>query len=116
MSMSINDARILSGKIKEARKKLHLTQAGCAELLDYSLPFQKDLERCRCTPGLGTFYRLCRTLNISADECIFGKDSLSKSSSYHELLRLLSQCSERDLAILTATAMALIESGKNADA
>lgn len=116
MSLSISDARILSEKMKEARKKLHMTQADCAELLDYSLSFQKDLERCRCTPGLATFYRLCRTLHISADECIFGKDSHAKSSSYHELLRLLSQCSEKDLTILTATAMALIESGKDADA
>lgn len=115
MSLSMNDARKLSEKIKEARKKLHLTQANCAELLDYSLSFQKDLERCRCTPGLGTYYRLCRKLNISADECIFGKESLTKTDSYHELLRLLSQCSEKDLAILTTTAMALIESGKNAD-
>ena len=45
MSLSINDAQIFSAALKRARKKKHLTQAQCAELLDHSVSFQKDLER-----------------------------------------------------------------------
>ena len=37
MSLSIKDARIFSNALKKARKKLHLTQATCAELLDLSV-------------------------------------------------------------------------------
>ena len=43
MSLSINDARIFSQVLKKARKKLHLTQETCAELLEHSLSFQRDL-------------------------------------------------------------------------
>ena len=116
MSLSTIDARILGDAVRKARKEHCLTQAQCAKLLDYSLSYQKDLERCRYTPGLGTFYQLCRTLNISADECIFSADTLQGSSNYRELLRLLPQCDERSLAILIATATALIENKKNRSA
>lgn len=109
MSLSINDARIFSNELKKARKKKRLTQAECAELLDHSLSFQKDLERCRCSPSIENFYNICRKLNISADSCIFPEHS-EESSLYHELLRLLSQCDERSLSVLTAAATALINS------
>lgn len=108
MSLSIKDARIFSNTLKKARKKLHLTQATCAELLDHSVSFQKDLERCRCSPSIENFYHICRTLNISADDCIFPEDSQKTNSTYHELLRLLSQCDESSLKILTATAVAIL--------
>lgn len=113
MSLSINDARILSNALKKARKKLHLTQATCAELLDHSLSFQKDLERCRCSPSIENFYHICRTLNISADDCIFSENSRKTNSTYHELIRLLSQCDESSLKILTATASAIISEQHN---
>ncbi|MDE7477737.1 MAG: helix-turn-helix domain-containing protein [Lachnospiraceae bacterium] len=108
MSLSINDARIFSSTLKKARKKKHLTQAQCAELLDHSLSFQKDLERCRCSPSIENFYQICRILDISADSCIFPENP-REDSTYHELLRLLSQCDEKSLSVLVATAAALIE-------
>lgn len=107
MSLSISDARIFSRELKKARKKMHLTQETCAELLEHSLSFQKDLERCRCSPSIENFYHICRKLDISADDCIF-PDSHKTDSTYQELLRLLSQCDESDLNILTATASAII--------
>ena len=105
---------IFSLALKKARKKLHLTQATCAELLDHSLSFQKDLERCRCSPSIENFYHICRTLNISADDCIFSKNDKKTDSTYHELLRLVSQCDEGCLRILTATATALLNEKQSA--
>ncbi|MCM1188567.1 MAG: helix-turn-helix domain-containing protein [bacterium] len=107
MSLSINDAYIFSQELKKARKKMHLTQETCAELLEHSLSFQKDLERGRCSPSIENFYHICRTLNISADDCIFS-DSHKTDSTYHELLRLLSQCDEDSLKILTAAVTAIV--------
>lgn len=63
MSLSINDAEVFSAALKKARKKKHLTQAECAELLDISVSFQKDLERCRCS-SIENFYHTCRMLYI----------------------------------------------------
>lgn len=65
MSLSIRDPRILSTALKKARAEKHLTQAECAELLDHSLSFQKDLERCRCSPSIESFYHICRRLYLS---------------------------------------------------
>lgn len=113
MSLSIKDARIFSNALKKARKKLHLTQATCAELLGHSVSFQKDLERCRCSPSIENFYHICRTLNISADDCIFSEDSQKTNVAYYKLLRLLSQCDENGIKILTATAMALVDEKQN---
>ena len=115
MSLSIKDAQAFKNALKAARAKKRLTQATCAELLGHSLSFQKDLERCRCSPSIEGFYHICRTLNISADDCIFS-DSHKTGSTYHELLRLLSQCDEKGLSVLLATASALVRADRNAEA
>ena len=110
MSLSINDAQVFGADFKKDRKKKHLTQAQCAELLDHSVSFQKDLERCRCSPSIENFYHICRTLNISADDCIFQDNHDRTGSTYQELLRLLPLCDEKSLSVLVATASALIKS------
>ena len=109
MSLSIADSRLFSNALKTARKKQHLTQEKCAELLNISVSFLKDLERSRSTPSLSAFYNICRVLNISADECIFHEVRQENSQSHQELLRLLSFCNESSLSVLTVTAQALIE-------
>ena len=107
MSLSINDAQVFSAALKRARKKKHLTQAQCAELLDHSVSFQKDLERCRCSPSIENFYHICRTLDISADDCIFQDSHDRTGYTYQALLRLLPLCDEKSLAALVAAAAVL---------
>ena len=107
MSLSINDAQVFAAALKRGRKKKHLTQAQCTELLDHSVSFQKDLERCRCSPSIENFYHICRTLDISADDCIFRDQYDRTGSTYQELLRLLSLCDEKSLSVLVATVSAL---------
>ena len=109
MSLSINDAKVFGAALKKARKKKHLTQAQCAELLEHSLSFQKDLERCRCSPSIENFYHICRLLDISADDCIFQDHHDRTGSTYQELLRLLLRCDEKALSVLVATASALAD-------
>ncbi len=97
MSLSISDARVFSAALKKARQKRKLTQAECAELLDHSVSYQKDLERGRCSPSIEGFYHICRTLNISADDCIFQDGHDRTGSTYQALLRLLPLCDEKSL-------------------
>ena len=111
MSLSIKDARIFSAALKNARKKRKLTQAECAELLGHSVSFQKDLERCRCSTSIEGFFHICRTLNISADDCIFQDGHNRTSSTYQTLMRLLPRCDEKALAALAAAAAVLAEAG-----
>ena len=89
MSLSISDARVFSAALKKARQKRKLTQAECAELLDHSVSFQKDLERGRCSPSIEGFYHICRMLDISADDCIFQDGADRTGSTYQALLWLL---------------------------
>lgn len=114
MSLSVNDANVFSRVLKKARKKMHLTQATCAELLDYSLSFQKDLERGRCSPSIEGFYHICRTLGISADDCIFQDGADRTGSTYQTLLRLLPLCDEKSLSALAAAAAVLTGVDQNA--
>ncbi len=109
MSLSISDARVFSAALKKARQKRKLTQAECAELLDHSVSFQKDLERGRCSPSIEGFYNICRMLDISADDCIFQDGYDSPGSPYQALLRLLPLCDEKSLSVLLAAATVLVE-------
>ena len=43
MSISMRDAQIFSKVLKKSRADKNLTQAECAELLNFSVSFQKDL-------------------------------------------------------------------------
>lgn len=113
MSLSLYDAKILSTALKKARAKKYLTQATCAELLEHSTSFQKDLECCRSSPSIEGFYQICRTLNISADDCIFSNAHRKSDSTYHALMRLISQCDEDQLKVLTATATALLKTSQH---
>jgi len=55
-----------------------------------------------------SFYHICRTLDISADDCIFQDHHDRTGSTYQELLRLLPLCDEKALSVLVSTATALI--------
>lgn len=114
MSLSISDARVFSAALKKARQKRKLTQAECAELLDHSVSFQKDLERGRCSPSIEGFYHICRTLGISADDCIFQDGADRTGSTYQTLLRLLPLCDEKSLSALVAAAAVLTGADQNA--
>ncbi len=57
-------------KLKLARKKANLTQGELAEKLQV---YQKDIsrwERGERTPSLEMFAKICRILNVSADEIL----------------------------------------------
>ena len=107
MSLTLYVAKILGAAVKDARSKRHLTQAECAELLEVSLSFQKDIERGRFSPSLENFYHICRTLNISADSCIFPYVN-TENPVYQELIRIIAKCDENQLRGLISTASALI--------
>lgn len=108
MSLSKQDAENFSQALKAARKKRHLTQEECAELLNLSASYQKDLERMRCIPSLPNFLHICRTLDISVHDLTF-QGSPEEDSPYQVLLRLASQCRDRELEILISFARTLLD-------
>ena len=113
MPLIYDDNRIFGKHLKDARKRMHFTQAQCAEYLDISTSFYKELERNLSSPSLELYYRICRNMHISADSCIFPQDQ-SKISAYNDLLLLISQCDESGINVLRATAEALVKEATSA--
>lgn len=112
MPLLFDDNKLFNIQLKDARKNMNLTQAKCAEYLNISTTFYKELERNQSSPSLELYYKICRNMHISADSCIFPQDRTT--SAYNDLLLLISQCSESDLNVLCATARALIEESTSA--
>ena len=114
MPLLFDDNKLFSIQLKDARKNMNLTQAKCAEYLNISTTFYKELERNQSSPSLELYYKICRNMHISADSCIFPQDRTRTTSAYNDLLSLISQCSESDLNVLCATARALIAESTSA--
>lgn len=96
--------------LKNARMDKKLTQAELAEILDISLPYLKDLERFRNNPSYEVFERVIRYFNLSADSVIYPNQNLD-DGTYQQVERLLTQCDERQLQVILATAESLLAVG-----
>lgn len=93
--------------VKNARMDRHWTQEELAEKLGVSPTYLGDLERHKGTPSLSLFCKAMRLLNLSADDYVYPNGN-SDSSTYKQLLRLLTHCNEHQLQILLATATAML--------
>lgn len=79
--------------VKNARMDRHWTQEELAEKLSVSPTYLGDLERHKGTPSLSLFCKAMRLLNLSADDYVYPNGN-SDSSTYKQLLRLLTHCNE----------------------
>lgn len=93
--------------LRNARMDKKLTQAELAEILDISLPYLKDLERFRNNPSYEVFEKVMHYFNLSADLVIYPRRN-QEDSTYLKIERLLTQCDERQLYVILATAEALL--------
>lgn len=94
--------------IKNARMDRHWTQEELAEKLGVSPTYLGDLERHKGTPSLPLFCKTMRLLNLSADDYVYPNKN-ANNTTYRQLQRLLTQCSEHQLQILLATTTALLQ-------
>lgn len=94
--------------IRNGRLDMNLTQEQLAERLDCNLSYLGNIERGKNTPSLKLFYEIVRTLNLSSDAFIHSENDTS-NDTYQQLLRLLDQCTPKELQILLENARTLIE-------
>ena len=86
------DKHTMGDRIREARKKLSLTQEQLAEKLDVSLVYVSEIERGMKMPSMALFIRLVEILDVSADYLL--RDTVSTRNLYgdkqlgHKLERL----------------------------
>lgn len=94
--------------IRNGRMDKNYTQEQFSEKIDCNLSYYGTIERGESKPSLGLFIKIFRELNLSADAFLYS-DKHTIDGTYQKLLRVLSQCTERELTILLANAETLIE-------
>lgn len=114
--MKFDDKYFLAKKIKYHRKKLNLTQAELAEMVNLSDPHISKIENGCYIPSLKSFFMLVDVLNIDLRE--FGYNNISSDNPAKDrLIELINNASERELIfyknILFATSQSLTEAKTN---
>ena len=94
--------------LKSARQRADITMETLAEKVGITERYLYRIENEGKKPSYDVLHKLVRELNISADS-IFYPEKPSKDSEVENLLRMLSACDERSLAVVKATAKALID-------
>ena len=98
----------LGSIIKTAREKAGITIEALANKVDVTERYLYRIENENKKPSFDVLYKLIRELSISPDT-IFYPEKPTKDSEVENLLRQLSDCDDRSLHVIKATAKALID-------
>lgn len=98
----------LGSIIKTAREKAGITIEALANKVDVTERYLYRIENENKKPSFDVLYKLIRELSISPDT-IFYPDKPANDSEVESLLRQLSDCDNRSLQVIKATAKALID-------
>lgn len=109
-----SDITLFADMVKKGRKDLHLTQEELAELLGVSASYWGELERSKNLPSLELFCKSMRTLHLSADYYVYSKGN-NDNPFYQQLINLGKQCTDHQLQVLIATAIALLKPVEGTD-
>lgn len=99
----------LGKTVKETRKAASLTQEELAQKVNITNRFLMGIENEGRNLSFTVLCKIVRLLNISPNKIFYPEDANTENEK-EKLIRLLSQCDERDIRVLTATAKELIES------
>ena len=74
------DKLIMGDRIREARKRLNLTQDQLSEKLDITFTYMSEIERGLKMPSMPLFIKLVEVLDVSADYLL--RDTVSTRNLY----------------------------------
>lgn len=97
--------------IKNAREKSGITIESLANKVEITERYLYRIENENKKPSFEVLYKLIRELSISPD-LIFYPEKPTKDSEVENLLRMLSDCDDRSLQVIKATAKALIDTAE----
>ena len=80
MGESKVDKLIMGDRIREARKRLNLTQDQLSEKLDITFTYMSEIERGLKMPSMPLFIKLVEVLDVSADYLL--RDTVSTRNLY----------------------------------
>ena len=100
--MERNAADMLGKVIKTARNNRNLTQEKLGELVNLGQRHIMSIENEEKRPSFDKLHDIIRVLGIDANLIFYPENSMSEDSMTGRLARLLSQCDEHELRIITA--------------
>ena len=103
-----------SDVVKAAREKTDITVAALAEKVDRTERYVYRLENGQ-KPSYDVLFALIRELSIPSD-LIFWPEKQTENSERAELIRMIYRCDDRAIAVIKATAKALLETETTEDA
>lgn len=98
----------LGYRIKTARESRKWTQEQLAEMVGISTVYLAEIENKRTIPSFSILCNICRLLNLSLDDLIFH----SESDYSRKVVRLLSQCDEKQLRVIYAMIEAMLDTNR----
>lgn len=94
-------------RIRVVRLKRGITQEQLAERISIGTTHVSHIETGNTIPSLKTFLAIVNALDISADELLCGNMKQSEIVFQGKMADILSDCNEKELRVLTATAEAV---------
>lgn len=98
---------LIGDMIREGRERLHLTQEQMAEKVQVNLTHYGNIERGTNNPSMPLFLQIVKILNISVDAYLYPERYYTDDIT-QQIIRLLSQCSEKERKIILANIHTLI--------
>ena len=107
------DSKDALGEVIQAgRARMRLTRDELAELVDLSPRYILSIENEKKKPAFHTLCKLIRTLGIRADDIFYPGLAADENTSVQRLVRMLSQCDEREIKAVTALVETLLHEKK----
>ena len=100
--------RILGDRVREERKKRHLTQVQLAHLVHSNKRTILEIENYRGNPKLETLFELLTFLEIDP-YIVFFPESLDRSEGLKQLELLLHTCPEEQIKMLVPICKSIID-------
>ncbi len=111
--MSNKGSNKIGNKIRERRRKFHITQAELAEICDISTVYMSRIENGSANPSLDILLNLAAALNTTPDFFLTDTEHASVYYLNDEISQKLQKCNPRTLRILNKMIDVLLAEQKN---
>lgn len=99
----------IGGILRSAREAKGMTQVGLADITGVTTRTIMDIENDKRYPTYEVFYKIIRTLDISADQ-IFWPEKVTYTPEQEQVIREFLDCSEWEQAVVMKTMRTLVRS------
>lgn len=103
------DFSAIGQAIKRAREEKGWTREQTSEVVDLAPRYLLALENNGKNPSGQVLVELATLFDVSIDQYIFPNKKTEKTSRRRQLEKLLDDCDDKDLSVVTATVKALIK-------